>query len=269
MTWSVVARHDGRTTVGERSVRLLLGLLAFVIVLAGYMYPLAGTPPYTTARFGGFAVGWLTTVVPLVGLLLGYNAVVTDRESGAIRLSLSLPHSRRDLLLGTAVSRVGLVAATVVAAMVVAGWLVVYPFGELALPRFVLFVCLSVVYGAIWTGLGIAVSFTVATRRRALVLAFTLFFLFVLVWDPAVEVLELGLNTVGAVDGDLPAPVRFVTGLTPGNAFERATTGLVDPSASVDGPWYLGPWVALVLLAGWVVVPMELAFRRFAGSDLA
>jgi ABC-2 type transport system permease protein len=269
MTWPVVTRHDGKQLVGERSVRLLLGLLGVVVVLAGYVYPVWAAPPHTTARFGGFAVDWLTTLVPLVGLLIGYNAVVSDRESGAIRLSLSLPHSRRDLLVGTFVSRVGLVAATTVAALVLAGALVVYPFGELALLGFLLFVPLAVAFGAVWTGLGIAISFAVSTQRRALVVAFALFFVFALVWDPAAGALRLGLQAAGLLEGALPAPVRFVVGLEPGNLFERVTTGFVDPGASVDGPWYLGPWVALVLLVGWIVAPLALAFRRFAGSDLA
>ena len=269
MTWPVVTRHDGAQLVGERSVKLLLGLLGVVIVLAGYVYPVWAAPPHTTARFGGFAVDWLTTLVPLVGLLIGYNAVVSDRESGAIRLSLSLPHSRRDLLVGTVVSRVGLVGATIVGATIVAGALVVYPFGEIALLGFLLFVPLAVAFAAVWTGLGIAISFAVSTQRRALVVAFTLFFVFALVWDPAAQALQLGLQAAGLLEGELPAPVRFVVGLEPGNLFERVTAGFVDPGASVDGPWYLGPWVALVLLVGWIVAPLALAFRRFAGSDLA
>jgi ABC-2 type transport system permease protein len=268
MTWTVVARQDSRSVFGERSVKLLLGLLATAIVLAGYLYPILGRGPPTTARFGGFAVGWLTTVVPLVGLLLGYNAIAGDRESGAIRLSLSLPHSRRDLLVGAFLGRAGLVAVTSVAALVVAGVLVVYPFGALALPRFLLFVGLVVVFGAVWTGLGVAVSVAVATRRRALVSAVALFFLFVFVWDPAAGALEAGLTALGVLDGGLPGPARFVVGITPDAAFERVTTGFVDPGASVDGPWYMGPWVAVVLLVAWLVVPLELAYRRFAGGDL-
>lgn len=268
MTWAVVARQDGRAVFGERSVKLLLGLLAVVIVLAGYLYPVLGTEPITTARFGGFAVGWLTTVVPLVGLLLGYNAVAGDRESGAIRLSLSLPHSRRDLLVGTFLSRAGLVTATSVAALAVAGVLVVYPFGALALPRYLLFVGLVVLFGAVWTGLGVAVSVAVATRRRALVAAVALFLLFVFVWEPATGALETGLTALGVLDGSLPAPARFAVGVAPDAAFERATTGFVDPAASVDGPWYMGPSVAVALLVAWLVVPLELAYRRFAGGDL-
>jgi hypothetical protein len=31
----------------------------------------------------------------------------------------------------------------------------------------------------------------------------------------------------------------------------------------------MGPWVAFALLLLWLVVPLEFAYRRFAGGDLA
>jgi ABC-type transport system involved in multi-copper enzyme maturation permease subunit len=268
MSWVTVARHDYAKIIRERSVRLLLGLLGTVLVLAGYVYPIIGTEPYTTARFGRFATSWLSTTVPLVGILLGYNAVVGERESGAIRLLLSLPTSRRELVLGLVASRAGLVAATTAAGALIAGVLVIYPFGELVLGRFLLFVLLVVVFGAVWTSLGIAISATVTTRRRALVFAVALFVLFVVLWDAAASALELGLNAAGLLDGNFPPPLQFVVSLQPGTVFERATAGFVVPSTSVDGPWFMGPWVALVVLAAWVVSPLWLATRRFDQSDL-
>ena len=105
MAWRTIAHQDLELTVGSRSSKLLLWLTVLSVILAAYIYPIRGSAPITTARFGGFVTGWLTTLLPLVGVLLGYGAVVSERESGAIRLSLSLPHSRRDLLVGTVVSR--------------------------------------------------------------------------------------------------------------------------------------------------------------------
>lgn len=269
MTWDVIARQDWALTVGERSVKLLLGLVAVVIVVSAYVYPLAGDEPFTTARFAGFVVDPLSTVVPIVGVLLGYNAVVSDRESGALKLALALPHSRRDLVVGKFLGRAGLLSVATVAAMAVGGALVVYPFGELDLLPFLGFVGLTVAFGGIWTGIGIAASLAVATKRRALVLAFGLFFLFVMAWDSMAAALRVGLNVAGVLDGDLPAPLQFVVGLEPGHVFQRLTTGFVDPSASLSGPWYLGEWIALVLFACWLIGPLGLAYRRFDGSDLA
>ncbi|WP_254840096.1 ABC transporter permease [Natronomonas marina] len=269
MTWRVVARQDLSLTVGARSVKLLAGLLVSVVLLAGYIYPLLTSGPITTAHFPGFVHGWLTTLVPFVGMLVTYNAIASQRESGSIRLSLSLPQSRRDVVLGKFLSRTAVVVGALVTATVGAGALVVYPLGELALLPFVEFLALTVTFGVVWTGLGTAVSLVSATRRRALVFGFGLVFLFVVVWDAIADALALGLAAAGLADGGLPGPIRFLVGLEPGRVFGRVVDGFVTPGAGVEGPWYLNEWVALVLFACWAVGPLGLAFLRFAGSDLS
>lgn len=268
MTWRTVARQDGAVTVEARSVKLLLGTVALVVLLLGYVFPVVADGPVSTAVFPAFASEALVTLVPFVGMLLSYNAVAGQRESGAIRLALSLPQSRRDVVLGTALSRVALVTAALVGSLLVAGALVVYPFGELVVVPFVGFLALAALFGAVWVGLGVAVSIAVATKRRALVAGFGLVFLFV-VWDAAVDALALGLNRAGLISGGLPGPLRFLVGLEPSRVFGRATTGLVTPDASVGGPWYLNEWVALGLLVLWVVGPLGGAYYRFVGSDLS
>ncbi|PSP31671.1 copper ABC transporter permease [Halobacteriales archaeon QH_10_67_22] len=269
MTWAVIAKQDARTTVGARSVKVLLGLLAFVVLLFAYIYPVVGGDTISTARFPGFVSGALATLVPLVALLLGYNAVAGERESGAVLLSLSLPHSRRDLVLGKYVSRTGLVAGTLLVSLVGAGALVVYPFGELDVVPFLAFVLFSLSFTAVWSGLGVAVSLAASTKRRALVAGFALFFLFVVVWDAVTGALQAGLTAVELIDGSLPDPLRFVVGLEPGRAFGRLVTGFVDPTDSIEGAWYLSKWVSLVVLELWVVGPMALAFLWFDGRDLS
>lgn len=268
MTWQVIARRDGRVTAGAKSVQILLSLVVFTVLLAGYLYPMLGTEPITTARFSGFAQGLLTTLVPFVGTMLGYNAVVSDRESGAIRLSLSLPQSRRDLVLGTYASRTGLLTGALLAALALAGALVVYPFGDLVFAPFLVYVVLTLAFGAVWSGLGIAVSLAVSTGRRALVVGFTLLFTFVIVWDTLEQALVLGLNAAGIVNDPRPAAVRVLFSLEPGRVFARTTSGFVDPSRTVGAAWYLNEWLALALLAGWVVGPIGLAYLRFSRSDL-
>lgn len=269
MTWRTVARQDSAVTVGTRSAKLLLAAVGLVVLLMGYVFPILTGGPVSTARFPSFVSEALVILVPFVGMLLSYNAVAGQRESGAIRLALSLPQSRWDVVLGTALSRVALVTAALVSSLLLAGVLVVYPFGELVVAPFVGFLALAVLFGAVWVGLGVAVSIAVTTKRRALVAGFSLVFLSVVFWDTAVEALTLGLDRAGLISGELPGPVRFLVGLEPSRVFDRATTGLVTPDASVGGPWYLNEWVALGLLVLWVVGPLGAAYYRFAGSDLS
>lgn len=268
MTWSVVARRDWPLTLGTRSTKLLLGLLVAALLLAGYVYPVAGTAPITTARFPRFAGGLLTTLVPVVGVLVSYDAVASERESGSLLLSLALPHSRRDVVVGKWVSRTALVTAAVLLASVGAGALVVYPFGELTPWRYLGFVLLTVCFGAVWTGVGLAVSLAASTRRRALVAGFALVFLFAVAWDAAADALVVGLHAAGLVSRDVPGAVRFLVALEPGHVFDRLTTAFVDPTGTLEGPWYLDRWVALALFVLWGTVPVGLAASRFDGSDL-
>ena len=269
MTWQIIAKQDSETTLQSKSVKYLLGLLGVGILLAAYLYPVTGPDPITTARFTGYVTGWLTTLVPLVGVLLGYNAVVSERESGALLLSLSLPHSREDVLLGKFLSRAGLVAVTMLAALVIGGALVVYPYGELELVRSLSFVGLALLYSALWTGLAVAVSLSVSTKRRALLLSVGALILFVFFWGTLRELLEVGLEAAGLVDGGLPEAIQFFFTLSPNRAFVLLTDGFINPGASVSGPWYLGEWLALLVFAVWLVGPLGFAWWRFSGRDLS
>jgi len=269
MTWETIARRDFEMAAGAGSRKLLLGLTGLSVLLAAYIYPIIGVEPITTARFGGFVTDWLTTVLPFVGVLLGYGAVVNERESGALRLSLSLPNSRLDVLLGKFCSRAGLLTGVLLVSLAGAGILVVYPFGELVISRFLAFTLLTVLFGTVWCGLGLATSLIVATRRRALVLSFGLVFVFVVVWDAIKTALRVGLNAAGIVDGALPGPAQFLLGLEPGHVFQRVVSGLVTGGGMADGPWYLNEWVAFALLMLWSVGPLGLAYVAFARSDVS
>jgi ABC-2 type transport system permease protein len=269
MAWRTVARTDRGVTLKPRLVKILLALPALAILAAGYTYPVFAEEPYTTARFAGYATGWFTGIVPFVGVLLGYNAIVSERESGAILLSLSLPQNRADVVLGKLASRAGLLCGAILVALVIAGWLVVYPFGTLDLLPFAGFVLVTLAYAATWIGLGVAASLFVSTKQRALIIAGGLFFLFVIVWDGVTAAIELGLDGAGVIGSDTPGVLRFVFSLDPGSVFSRVVDGFITPGASVGGPWYLGEWAALTLFVLWLVGPVGLAYRRFAGRDIA
>ena len=268
MRWGPIAREEAALLLRARSARWLFGLLIFVCVGGGYLYPVVGAEPHTTARFTSFLTGWLTTLVPLIGLLVGYNAICSDRASGSLLLTLSMPYSRRDLVAGKLFGRMGLFAATIVGGLLAAGVLVVYPYGALVVNPFLGFLALTVGFGLLYTALGIAISMAVSTKQRATVLAFGVFFLFVLVWDVLEMAVTFALVRVGFIDGELPGIVAFLFAAEPGSVYGRLIAGFVDPAGSVSGTWYLNEWTALVLFCLWIVCPLGLAFWRFSECDL-
>lgn len=99
--------------------------------------------PITTSRFGVFVGGWVGSLLAPIGVLFGYGAIAREHESGALRLALSMPHSRSTLVLGRFIGRAGVLSATTIVGMAIAGILVVYPYGTLQPLRFLAFVLLN------------------------------------------------------------------------------------------------------------------------------
>lgn len=272
MSWRAVARRDLRELGEPRVVRWALLGLAGVLVLGGYLFPvLAGPPPVPMGRFPGFMTGSVTIFVPLVAVLMGYKAVVGERDSGELALSLSLPHTRRDVVFGKLAARGGLVAGAVLGGLLLAAVLVIYPYGTIEPLTYLGFLAVTLLFGLAFLGLAVGVSAVAPGERVATVVGLGLFALFVVLWDLVGEALEAGFEAVGLASGSLPDWAVFLLGLEPVSAYERvvgAFWGGAGPGLGADAPWYLSGWLALLILVLWATVPLGLGYLRFRGADL-
>jgi len=266
MSWQLLARHEARLTAATLSSRLLLGLLIVVSAMSGYVFPVFGDEPHTTAHFTGTLGDWMAMLVPLLGLVLGYNAIVGERASGSITLSLSLPQSRTDFVLGKFVGRSAVLAAGIVVAHLLATALVVYPFGELEILESLAFLGLTLVFGVVFTGIAVAVSTLSRSKRRVTVAIFAIYIGFVFLWQEVFGLVNYGLVSAG-VD-EMPAPLTIVFEAEPTQVYSRLVAGFLDPAADTSGAWYSSEWLALVQLLAWATIPLGLAIYRFDGVDL-
>ncbi len=266
-----VARKELRGLRGSRTVTVGTGLVGLVYVLAGYVVPTTTRTP-TMVEYDALLRGVTLVVLPLYGLLLGYRAVVAERATGQLTLTLSLPHSRTDVVLGKALARGLVLVCTLGTGVLLGGALVEYPFGSVAPGRLAGYLGITLLYGLAFLDVGLALSTLTASLRRATALTFGVFFLLVVAW-PSLEgsVLD-ALQLVGLADERLPDWARFVYGAEPSAAYTRALEAFVaTDGGSVAGgadPWYLGGGAAVGVLVGWVVVPVVVGILRFRRRDL-
>jgi ABC-2 type transport system permease protein len=270
--WQAIARKELRGLWDSRQGKLGLGFVALVYVLGGYLLPTSTQAP-TTADFAGYMTPVTTLLLPLVGLLLGYKTIVDERSSGRLTLLLSLPHSRRGAVLGKFAGRSLALAVVLSLGVIVGSWLVYYPFGSIDLAVLTGYLGLTLLYGVVFVGIGVAVSTLTRSNHLATAATFGVFFLFVVVWAQLALPLALVLDYLGLLDGGLPDWARFLHGLEPGMLYQRILDGFIHnrdagPFLGPDAPWYLGERLALVLLVLWAVVPVSLGYLRFRGTDL-
>jgi ABC-2 type transport system permease protein len=282
MSYRHVWRRDLLSSYRSRLVPAVAVLL--VLATAGVvvgMYALAsdvgGPPDQQTAVFALGAV--LHVLVPLVGLLGSYSALVGERESGSVRFLLGLPNSRLDAFVGKFASRLTAVVVPLTAGLLVCTVAVGALFRNGSYLDMLGLTAVTLLFALLFVGAGMALSAVTSTSTRAVVGAVGAFAALRGGW-PA---LQLALTEIADVE-TYPFPPEWyfwVGRINPLNAyvklteayanfgprghplltrstqtsFDRATEEQVV-TASVDSVAVTPEFAAVVLVAWAVAVPL-------------
>lgn len=203
-------------------------------------------------------------LIPLIALLLGFDAVVGERERGSLDLLLALPITRLEVLLG---KYLGLAAALSLSTLLGFGLvavLLVSQTGSAALEPLATFMGSSVLLGLAFLSLAVMLSVLASDRTRASGLAIALWFLFVLVFDLLLLGLLVGL---GSESGSAWFPYLLL--LNPADVFRILNVFSLDEVRSLYGlasivPAALAkPWLMALVMLGWIAAPLAIAQWRF------
>jgi Cu-processing system permease protein len=203
-------------------------------------------------------------LVPLIALLLGFDAVVGERERGSLELLLALPISRLELLLGKYLGLAAALTISTVAGFAIVGALLWQRFGAITAYHYGGFVLSSAALGLAFLSLALLLSVLARERTRASGWAIAVWFGFVLVFDLAL--LGLLVATGGQWAGDW---IAWLLLANPADIFRilnvfsleqaRATFGLTALMPAV----FASPLAMGAALAAWIVLPLAVAAWRF------
>ncbi|QPI53342.1 ABC transporter permease [Massilia antarctica] len=203
-------------------------------------------------------------LVPLIALILGYDAIVGERERGSLELMLSMPITRFEILLG---KYCGLAAALAMSTVLGFGAGLLPLAAELTVRdgyHYAGFVGSAILMGMAFLSISMLVSVLALDRVRASGVAIGLWFFFVLIFDLLLMgalVLSqgrLGSNTFAALLMLNPADVfRLLNIFSSEQAQSMYGLATVMPGGLTD------PAVLLAIMAGWVVIPFLLANWSF------
>jgi Cu-processing system permease protein len=206
-------------------------------------------------------------LVPLIALLLSFDAIVGEPERGTLMLLLSYPVARWQVIVGKALGQTGILAiATLLGFGVAAGalWLG-GDIGASAWRAFALMMLTSILLGAAFVSLGVLASTLVAERATAAGLAVGIWLFFVLLYDTAllgVLVADQGRHvTQAALDVLLllnPADAYRIFNMTASDNV-AVYSGLAGPGTTATLP----PGVLLAALVAWALAPLALAMLAF------
>lgn len=270
MSWHLVARKEVASATRSRVLWSLLGL--FVVVLPGVAigYVLISRRPVVGTLLVYFVTlsKWL---VPITALVVGYGAIVGEREAGTLKFLLGLPHTRFDVVLGKALARTGAVWAAVLLGFAVSVPVIVLLYDGMMPGRYLLLVGLTLLLGTAFVSLAVAVSTVTRSPVRVVSGAIGAFVLFMFLWDlvPA----SVYFVTFGELPGNVLPPSWFflLRRINPVNAYTATLVDLYPNLASPvprPRPFYLTAPFTVGLLLAWSVIPLVAGTFRFASVDL-
>lgn len=254
-------------------------VLAITVLLAALALSLAllGSAPVGVVKADPLAVVVVSLasltifLVPLIALLLSFDAIVGEHERGTLLLLLSYPLSRWQVVVGKVLGQVAILAVATVLGYGAAGvalWLK----GGVGIDAWLAYgamMATSVMLGASFVAIGCLASTLVRERATAAGLAVGVWLLFVLLFDTAllgVLVADQG-RIVGktALDALLllnPTDVYRLFNMTASRSVS-VYSGMAGPG----DPQAVAPWIYIAVLAAWIAVPLAAAvavFRRRA-----
>lgn len=203
-------------------------------------------------------------LIPLIALLLGFDAIVGEREHGSLDLLLSLPLTRLELLLG---KYLGLALALALSTLAGFGLVAVLLAPHLTLSglyHFAGFVLSSLLLGLVFLSLATLISVIAGDRARASGLAIAIWFFFVLVFD--LVLLGILVGSGGRYGGEA---FPWLLLLNPADVFRILNVFSLDEVRALYGlasvvPSFMGsPWRMGGVMLAWIVFPLFLAHWRF------
>ncbi|MFB6189642.1 MAG: ABC transporter permease subunit [Halapricum sp.] len=281
MSWQAVAKKDFQDAIRSRmfwALSIIFGLLA---VGVGGAYGYFDVFKNAGATNQGVALVWFVSIpvslfVTLTAVIISHKAIVGERESGSIKILLALPHSRLDVVLGKIVGRTGVLAVPTVVSLVLGVIVGSALIGSFAIVPLIALLCMMVVLIVAYVSLMIGMSAFTNSTSLATAGAVGYFIVFELLWSGIGQVIlmVMGKNPIRPPDW-----YYLYTNLSLGNAFNTVLGQIIQWLADTSGTgiqtglsygnaFYVTPWVAVVSILLWLIVPAAIGYKRFSNTDL-
>jgi Cu-processing system permease protein len=266
-----IAAKEVRTGLRNRWF-LLYTLLFLVLSIAFSTVAMSGSVLTGQPGFGRTSAGLMNLIlliVPLIGLTIGAQAIVAEREDRFLDYELALPVGPGEVFLGKYLGAAVSLVLILVFGLGAAGIVLGLRGGTADVGDFLLLVLLTILLGLAMLSVGYLVSSFSPRTAAALGIAVTLWLVFVMIGD-------LGLMSSAAVMKMTPGTMLGLTLINPLDVYKLAGVNLLQSSLEVLGP--AGSYaidrfgagltgILLALLALWVIVPLPVAYRLFLRTD--
>ncbi|MFT5706922.1 MAG: Cu-processing system permease protein [Oceanospirillaceae bacterium] len=264
-----VAKKEFRDGLRNRwvlSICIIFAVLAMGIAYFGAAA--AGKVGFTSLSTTIVSLASLAVfIIPLIALMLAYDGIVGEDESGTLLLLMTYPLTRWQLLLGKMLGQGAVMAFSTTigfgsSAIMIGFFSADISWQDLLAP-YAIFIISSVLLGWIFIAIAYVISASVSEKSKAAGIALIVWFIFVLVFD--LGLLAVLVSTQGDVNATL---FPYLLLLNPTDIFrlvnisyfaEQNLSGLMAIAQQTQFNLYS----LMLALVVWLLVPVGLAMHIF------
>lgn len=270
----IIAGKEMRDGMRNRWVVATTALMAALALTIAFL----GAAPTGTVKAGGLAVTIVSLssltifLVPLIALLLSYDAIVGEVDRGTMALLLAYPVARWQVVLGKFAGHLAILGFAIVVGYGVAALALQLSDADENAPwaAFGVMVASSILLGGVFLAIGYFVSTLVRDRGAAGGVAVGVWLFFVLLYDMGL----LGLLVADQGRTVTAEVLNALLLLNPADAYR-----LLNLAASTDVSRFagvaglgastgLGPGALVGALVAWTIAPLAAAIALFARKQL-
>lgn len=192
--------------------------------------------------------------IPIIGLMLGYAAIVGEIEKGSMGSLLSHPVTRTEVILGKFLGLGSIISSTVLVGFGIAGVIIAVNVPNPDYVLYLVFIAASILLGLAFMSLALFFSSFFKSRSAAMGGAIFLWVFFTMFW----QFLIFGILIATTPNGlySMPDWVYPIQLLNPTMAYSHINQDVLSIH-----------WIFLSLIA-WMILPMLMAFWIFKRRDV-
>ncbi|MDG6228454.1 MAG: ABC transporter permease subunit [Candidatus Thermoplasmatota archaeon] len=270
----LIAKKEIMDNIRNKWILLMTGIFAALTLLISY--------------FGSLGQGWqdlgltiagmmalVQYLIPIIGLMLGYAAIVGEIERGSMSALLSFPLKRIEVLIGKFLGLGGVLSFSLLVGFGIAGIVISANVSEVDIGQYLIFLLASVLLGLVFVALSLLASSFFHNRSTAMGLAIFLWFFFTMIWGIIMlGVAMLSMDVETAFTSGFPDWYYAINIINPISAYGTLVSLNVGPVSSsfteqaFSNPAFYSSELMATILFLWIAISLIIAYIFFKKRDI-
>lgn len=234
--WYTVAKKEFRDAVRSMGLWLLtvVFISIFIVPVALALYfdinfiSRGGQSLGMQLLISSFYLNIVTVMVPIIAIFVGYASISKERTSGSLKLLLSLPNSRQDVIVGKVLGRCAVVCVPLVIALGLGALFFAASSIALKPMLYAQFGLFTIVFTAVFVAIAVSISGAFASSLGSAIANFAVYMYLTFGWNWVVNGIGGLLSDQLGIQGSARwHVVMFAKLLNPNQAYKTLTNSML------------------------------------------